>query len=208
MESLTVCTLPLVHLPRKPVWARLGFREGITDPSGVLPQDTLLVERFIAETQVGLVYTKRPYRLDGETCEIAGYRFVSRLVRERFGAALEVLLMAAWARPEDVARLRSLQESGDLRQAVVLDAVLSEKTDFGLDFIGQEEAQARRPRGETLGKRISCGYGDFSLEHQKFFYNTLGLAAHGIRLNDRNILEPEKTVTGLLPIFSGRYADA
>ncbi len=202
MGSLTVRTLPLVHLPRKPVWARLGFREGITDPNGVLPEDALWIERFIAETQVGSVRTVRSYRLDGETCEIEGYRFVSRLVRERFGAAREVLLMAAWARPEDVARLRAWQEAGDLRRALLLDAVLSEKADFGLDFIEQEEGQARRPRGETLGPRLSCGYGDFSLEHQKFFYNTLGLAAHGIVLNERNIFEPEKTVTGLLPIFA------
>lgn len=208
MGSLTVRTLPLVHLPRKPVWTRLGFREGLTDPQGILPADSLLIEQFISETQVGLAYAVRPYHLDGQTCEIEGYRFDSRLVRERFSAAREVLLMAAWARPEDVARLRGFQEAGDLHRAVILDAVLSEKADFGLDFIGQEETQARRPQGETLGPRLSCGYGDFSLEHQKFFYNTLDLAAHGIRLNERNIFEPEKTVTGLIPIFSGRTADA
>jgi cobalamin-dependent methionine synthase I len=116
--------------------------------------------------------------------------------------------MGAAARPQDVARLRDWQAAGELRSAVVLDAVLSEKADFGLDFIEQAVAQERRAQGATLGQRLSCGYGDFSLEHQDFFYNTLELSRHGIRLNERHIFEPEKTVTGLLPIFAGDASHA
>jgi len=201
MQNLETKTLALSHMPRKPVWARLGFREGLTDPSTIPPEHAALIEQLIAETQVILVRAERAFRVDGGVCDISGYRFTSRLVQERFGVAPKVLLMASAARPADVARLCAWQTGGDLHRAVVLDAVLSEKADFGLDFIAQEESQARRPLGDTLGSRISCGYGDFSLEHQKFFYNTLELGRHGIRLNERNIFEPEKTVTGLLPIF-------
>lgn len=90
-----------------------------------------------------------------------------------------------------------------MQDAVILDAVLSEKADFGLDFIEQELTLEWRRSGRIAGRRVSCGYGDFSLEHQQFFHRILEFNHFGIRLSDKFILDPEKTVTALLPIYSG-----
>jgi len=203
MPDLIVKTLTLAHMPRKPVWTRLGFREQTSAREEILPTYEPILNQFIAETQVRLFYIEKPYRLTDGQIDLEGYRFTSHLVRERFGNASAAWVMGASARPEDVARIHRLHETGDLQRAVILDAVLSEKADFGLDFIEQEAAVVLRRSGRTLGRRLSCGYGDFSLEHQKFFYNTLAFDRYGIRISDRNILEPEKTVTALLPIYSG-----
>jgi hypothetical protein len=55
--------------------------------------------------------------------------------------------------------------------------------------------------GRYIGRRFSCGYGDFSLNYQQFFYEILEFEKYGIKINDKNILFPEKTVTALLPVF-------
>jgi hypothetical protein len=205
MLALTVKVITLSHMPRQPIWTRLGFRESQAQSAPFPPEQARLVDRFIAETQVRLFYTELPYTVTkhGEV-DLGGYRFLSGLVRERFGAAEAVLVMGSSALAGDVARLGSLQARGEMQSAVVLDAVLSEKTDFGLDFIEQEIAPVLRRGGRAAGRRLSCGYGDFSLENQKFFYNTLDFGKYGIGINDRFILSPEKTVTALLPIYTGK----
>lgn len=204
MPELTVKTLSLAHMPPKSVWVRLGFRETASARAEIPASFADMVSQFTVETRVRIFFSEKPFAVTPDGLLYIGeYRFASRLVLERFGRPSSVLVMAASALPEDVDRIRAYQEAEDLQRAVILDAVLSEKTDFGLDFIEQEIAVELRRTGRTAGRRLSCGYGDFSLEHQKFFYNTLDLARYGIGLSERNILTPEKTVTALLPIYAG-----
>jgi len=194
-------------MPQKPVWVRLGYRESAAGRTEIPDSFTGLLGGFIADTRVRVFYVEKPFAVTPEgQLHIGEYRFASRLVSERFGHPSSVLVMGASALPEDADRVRRYQESGDLQRAVALDAVLSEKVDFGLDFVEQEAGVELRRTGRTIGRRLSCGYGDFSLEHQKFFYNTLTFERYGIGINERHILTPEKTVTALLPIYSGERA--
>ena len=112
------------------------------------PELAAAVNQFIADTRVRVFYVERPYAVTAEgEIDLGGYRFTSTLVRERFGSAASALVMGASALPEDAARIARFQDGGDLQRAVVLDAVLSEKADFGLDFIEQETASELRRAG-------------------------------------------------------------
>ncbi len=188
-------------MPRQPIYRRLGQRQTQADHEAGMGAYASRIERFVAETQVLMVYVEKSLRLQGAEVDLEGYRFSSRMVAERFAGAGAALVMGASVRPEDFGRLRGFQDEGDLQQAVLLDAVLSEKVDFALDFVEQEMRVELGRSGRRPGRRLSCGYGDFALEQQKYFYATLELARHGITLSDRFILSPEKTVTALLPIY-------
>lgn len=197
---LKVRLVPLPAMPAAPVWTRLGYREQAANRAEILSKYHPLLDRFLRETQVRLFSREAEFRIGNEEVAIEGHRFASRLVRERFSGVNRVYLLGASARQEDIQRWQSLQENHQLEAAVVLDAVLSEKVDYALDFLEQELNQELRRAGRVLGPRISCGYGDFSLENQGYFYQALGFSGYGIKLTPQNLLLPEKTVTAMAPI--------
>jgi len=202
MIGLTVKTARLNQMPVKPVLSRLGYRESRSNPEEILPKYGPVIERFVNETQVRLFYRETPLAVAENGIRLGEYAIASRLLRERFQGAAAALLSAASVLPDDFARLQAFSEHDQLQEAVILDAVLSEKVDFGLDFIQKElEAELRR-QGQQFGPRLSAGYGDFDLKHQAYFYKALDLQRYGVRLNENFILFPEKTVTAVTPIYS------
>jgi len=91
----------------------------------------------------------------------------------------------------------------DVTRAVVFDAVASEMTDAGLDWIMRYWNQELRRENKTLTKRrMSAGYGDFLLENQKIFHALLDLNCLGVTITPQYILVPEKSVTGVAGILS------
>ncbi|MBN1594931.1 hypothetical protein JW933_03300 [candidate division FCPU426 bacterium] len=200
MSDLVVKLIHLHTLPLKPVWTRLGYRENTEVPKVFLERIQSLLEKHVYETKVRIFYREKKYSAQNDMNDIEGYRFASSLVAKHFAPARNVLVLGASADLEDYQRLQVLQIE-DIQQAVVLDAVLSEKADYALDFIEKEVQVELRRRGQHSGRRLSCGYGDFSLENQRFFYDTLDFNHYGIEINERHILYPEKTVTALLPIY-------
>lgn len=199
--NLTVRVLPLHQAPRRPIYIRLGFREDAV--GGAADAFRGRVERMIAETPVRVFHREADVRVSGETVTVGDYAFASAMVARKFGHPARVLIMGASALPESVARRDDLEARGDLARAVMLDAVLSEKTDCALDLVEKELAGEWRRRGWVAGRRLSCGYGDFALVHQRFFYAQLEFARYGITMDERFILHPEKTVTALLPLYAG-----
>ena len=96
------------------------------------------------------------------------------------------------------------QRGSDLATAVIFDAVASEYTDacfnWLMQFYRQELVRENRIFAQ---KRISCGYGDFSLSNQKFFYEALQLSVLGIALTPHSMLVPEKSATAIVGITGG-----
>ncbi len=202
MQALAVQVLSLHHLPVAAVLNRLGHRPS---QAAAAPEDPGLraaILEFIGRTRVRIFSVEKSFRVKDGQIELNGYGFFSQMLLDRFRSPDSVLAMAASALEEDFLEIGRLQEQGEYQRAVILDAVLSEKVDFGLDFLEQQLAVTLRPAGRRLGRRFSCGYGDFSLRHQAFFYQALELGRYGITLSDKFILYPEKTVTALLPIYA------
>ncbi|MCD4814583.1 hypothetical protein K8S19_12945 [bacterium] len=203
MPDLQVKILPLNTVPRMPIWTRLGYREKTAAKDEILPKYEPIIERFVMESKVRVFYMEKAFSIEQDVIVLPDYRFQSNLIRERFSKAEKVFCLGASVMLENYTELQHYQEQGNMEMASILDAVLSEKVDFGLDFIEQEIGVETRRTGCSLGRRLSCGYGDFFLSHQQYFFKALNFAAYGITINDRNILFPEKTVTALLPVFRG-----
>jgi hypothetical protein len=98
----------------------------------------------------------------------------------------------------------SLATQGEnLTRAVILDAVASEMTDSGLDWIMDYMNQVLMRKARRLTKaRFSAGYGDFSLENQKVIHELLRLDKIGVFITDSCILMPEKSVTAVAGIVA------
>ncbi|NTV51677.1 MAG: hypothetical protein HGA76_01500 [Candidatus Firestonebacteria bacterium] len=202
MTQPVVQWAPLTHMPLAAVYTRLGYRAGYSDKTVIQAEYEALLKHWVATTRVRIFYLFQPFGVENGICRLGAHAFASRLIAERFARASRTLLMAASADPADFEKIQKFSEAGDLKTSVVLDAVLSEKVDFALDFLETELKVQFRREGQLLGARLSCGYGDFKLENQQVLFETLGLANYGITLDERFILHPEKTVTALAPIYA------
>ena len=100
-----------------------------------------------------------------------------------------------------------------------IDTVISEEVHSGnyqsafvYDVIGSEAAEAvavslytflsslARQEKFTLTKRFSPGYGDFSLENQKLLFQELSLEDLNIKINDKHVLSPRKSITAVIGV--------
>jgi hypothetical protein len=200
MTGPTVKVVSLNTMPVMPIWTRLGYREKTADQQAIRPKYEPIIQRLVNETRVRVFFLEKNIQIENNEVVLGAHRFSSTLIQTRFAQARSVYLLGASAHPDDMLLLERYHEQ-DMQQAVVLDAILSEKVDFGLDFIEKELTVDLRRQGMKSGQRLSCGYSDFALENQQYFYQELGFEKYGIRINERHILSPEKTVTALLPLY-------
>jgi hypothetical protein len=92
-------------------------------------------------------------------------------------------------------------KNGDGASAVIYDAVGSETAEAAVDWLNMYISRELKRRGESLtSMRFSPGYGDFLLENQRHFFELLKLEDLGVKLTDRYIFMPEKTVTAIAGI--------
>jgi len=92
-------------------------------------------------------------------------------------------------------------KNGDGASAVIYDAVGSETAEAAVDWINTYISRELKRRGESLtAMRFSPGYGDFLLENQRHFFELLKLEDFGVKLTERYIFIPEKTVTAIAGI--------
>lgn len=81
-------------------------------------------------------------------------------------------------------------------KATVFSAVASSLIESFCDYINNMLSCSK-----STSPRFSCGYGDFSLEHQKDILNVLGADKRlGICLTDSYMMIPVKTVTAIVGI--------
>ena len=146
------------------------------------------------------MYIILPVSIEHNTVSIKDYKIESTLVSEVFSGAGSALVMASSACSENILQLEKYKKD-DMGKAVIYDAVLSEAVDHGFLLIGELVQKELIRSVCRLGKRISCGYRDFTLNHQTFFSHVLNLPNYGIKLTPAYILQPEKSATALAPIF-------
>lgn len=197
-----------VELPIKAIYARLGFRKGMT---AIRDAEKSRVEASI-EDAVGIV------QLRGAACVLGlmavgkdgvelqdGTVFSSSALARMLSGCDQVLLMAASAGQDIMDAISSATRSDNLSRAVVLDAVASELTDSGLDWIMDYMNQELTRKARRLTRaRFSAGYGDFLLENQKAMHRILGLDAIGVSITNSSILIPEKSVTAVAGVVPAK----
>ena len=83
----------------------------------------------------------------------------------------------------------------------VWDAVGGESADAAMDFIHRNACRELLRKGMNLSSwRYSPGFGDMTLEVQKFFYRCLRMAEMNIVLTEHCFMLPEKSVTAFAGI--------
>jgi hypothetical protein len=192
----------------KAIYKRLGFKKGVTELNpaeedklaAAIDEASRVVHLMGAACVLGLV------RVDGSGVELEDRTvFTSSALAGMLSGCEQVLLMGATSGQAIMDEILSATQSENLTRAVILDAVASEMTDSGLDWIMDYMNQDLMRKARRLTKaRFSAGYGDFSLENQTSIHALLHLDKIGVSITDRCILMPEKSVTAVAGIVAPR----
>lgn len=193
-----------IPVPQKSVYARLGFRAGMTQ---LKSREQQMMDQYIQEA-VDLIELKGsirtiPVKQAGEVdIELEnGVVFSSRSLSRMLSGCGQVLLMGATAGGKIMEEISKATASDDLTRAVVLDAVASEMTDHALNWImSYADLDIRRSSLKLMKKRFSAGYGDFSLMNQRTMFEMLCMEQIGVSITETCILVPEKSVTAIAGI--------
>jgi len=195
-----------ITVPVKRVYTRLGYVQNKTK-LGSSQRDK--IEGFIEQAKSLLSLKGAAIFLSTEKIEAGqislskGVCFNSKALAELLAGCPEVLLMAATAGDKIIQAIQEDSSGKNVMRAVVFDAVASETTDSGLDWITNYfNSQLRRKNMRLTQRRFSAGYGDFSLDNQKTIHKILELEKIGVALSPEYLLIPEKTVTAVCGVRS------
>ena len=193
-----------VQMPEKEIFSRLRYNIHKTE----IDQDSLIKIKGIMSKGFEVC---RPQGVWGR-CDIndiigekvvfdSGVVIKSVSIAKLLSSCHSAVFMASTAGPAIVEMALNAVLSGDGGAAVILDAVGSETAEAAIEWMNSYIGSIVRKNGEVLtSMRFSPGYGDFSIEYQKIFYEMLQLDKMGVILTDKFILVPEKTVTAVAGI--------
>lgn len=189
--------------PIQSVLFRLGYKNGMTQvPEAQLSSiDAAIKDGFsLCELKGAYSYYDILSVTDSTVVIAGGIEFKSKGLSALFQGCTRALLLAATAGKPVILRRDAEVASGNGSTALILDAAASETADYGLDWMQEMQEKQLVKRSIQVTRRFSPGYGDLELSNQKPLYELLGLEKIGILINDRFILEPEKSVIGLCGI--------
>ncbi len=192
-----------LEINKKAVWGLLGYRIKSTVLSSRIKEivdhcfkeaETLINPRgtYIVRTishkndSIGLENTELVLR--GES--------MKKLLKDSFA----VVLMAVTIGPGIDKKIQEETEAGRMERAVIFDVIGSEAVEAAANALNHLlDTQARHIRA-SLTMRFSPGYGDLSLDFQKEIHKELKLDELGIRINEKNLLYPQKTITAVIGV--------
>ena len=203
MESKIFDTITL-EMPIEHIYSRLGYARGKTK---ITKAQEEALSRSILEAQEFLELQGSAARLmviakDAEKVTLENnIVFKSISLAQLLKDCDEVFFLGATAGMKIHEFIRDNSTEGDMTRAVVFDAVASECVDKALDWMMEYfYSELRRENKAFTRFRFSAGYGDFALDNQHIFYDTLQLARFGVRLTATSMFVPEKTVTALVGV--------
>jgi hypothetical protein len=204
MVPVQVFSSITIQVPRKSIFKRLGYREGVTQ---VIPDEMRDLDESVeyAASLVRLKGAGKRFNVDVEGVSrirlATGPVFESRDLAKFLRNCGEILLIGATGGSDIVEAIHECTESDNMTRSVVLDAVASEMVDASLDWLcNYFNRELTRENKRLSRRRFSAGYGDFSLEDQHSIYDLLELKRIGIDINESAILIPEKSVTAIVRI--------
>ena len=194
----------MIDMPTEHIYSRLGYACGKTK---IIKAQEEEISRFILEAQEFLKLQGAAMRLNILAKDAGQVTLEKNIVLKSISLAQllkdcdEVFFLGATAGLKIHEFIRSNSKEGDMTKAVVFDAVASECVDKSLDWMMEYfYAQLRRESKAFSRFRFSAGYGDFSLDNQRIFYDTLQLGHFGVRLTATSMFVPEKTVTAVVGV--------
>jgi hypothetical protein len=97
-------------------------------------------------------------------------------------------------------KVSEFNQKGELARAVVLDAIGSVAAENTADFINLQICEWCQKKGWGTSQRFSPGYGNWSLEGQKFIFSLLPAENIKVRLNQSCMMIPIKSVSFAIKI--------
>lgn len=97
-------------------------------------------------------------------------------------------------------KVRELNQRGELAFAVILDAIGSVAAENTADFVNLQICEWCQKKGWGTSPRFSPGYGNWSLEGQKFIFSLLPAEKIKVRLNQSCMMIPRKSVSFAIKI--------
>jgi len=193
-----------IKAPEERIYHRLGYRDAVVQIS---PHQEKEIESYIDDALLALdlkgagKIVAIQDKSEGKVVLQDGIVFESNLFASLVADCTEVLFMAATSGSRIIENIQSFQND-NLTKASIYDATASELVDASLEWIQQYfYQQLRRENRFLIQRRISCGYGDFSISYQKTIYDVLELKRLGIEITEYFLLLPEKSVTAVSGIM-------
>lgn len=189
---------------RNYVMTRLGFRKNLTEID--LNHQRKLDQGF----RDGMIYCRskgtagrfiiKSHQKEAILIE-TGLCFQSKSLARLLESSDELIIFAATVGKEIVERINMEIEQGDAAYGTILDAIASETADACLDWIVNFFNKILYREGKRITKhRYSPGYGDLDLSYQKAIFDLLDLGKLEVRLTEKLMLTPEKSVIAIAGI--------
>jgi hypothetical protein len=211
MEKLNVFNRIPVTLPEKEIFSRLKYNIHKTEMDDESRKKILsAINKGFALCEPKGAWTRSDItdRSEESLTFANGIVIKSRSIVKLLSDSVAAVFFSATAGQAIVEISAESFRNGDGASAVIYDAVGSETAEAAVDWINTYISRELNRRGESLtSMRFSPGYGDFLLENQRHFFELLKLADFGIKLTDRYIFIPEKTVTAIAGIEKNRRGE-
>ncbi|MFC2017339.1 vitamin B12 dependent-methionine synthase activation domain-containing protein [Chloroflexota bacterium] len=93
-----------------------------------------------------------------------------------------------------------LAEDGLILQAAVLDAIGSVAAESVANIVQDKVGEIASDQGLVISRRFSPGYCDWGISQQKIVFQAVDGDAVGIRLTERCLMIPRKSISGIIGI--------
>lgn len=147
------------------------------------------------EARPKCIYKRFEISVDGNTADFGFMRVRSENLAKNLSGCKAVYIFASTL-GISVDRLFQKYIKIDAAKAVMCSSIASALIESFCDYIN-----GILKKKDSLRPRFSCGYGDFSLEHQGSILSSLDAEKHiGIYLTDSYMMVPVKSVTAIIGI--------
>ncbi len=204
MEKLNIFDRIPLTLPEKEIFSRLKYNIHKTEMDDDSRKKILsIINRGFDLCEPKGVWTRSEIaeRSSDSVTFANGIVINSRSISDLLSSSSAAVFFSATAGAGIVEISADSFKNGDGASAVIYDAVGSETAEAAIDWLNTYISRELKRRGESLTPmRFSPGYGDFLLENQRYFFELLKLENFGVKLTERYIFIPEKTVTAIAGI--------
>jgi hypothetical protein len=186
-----------IHVPESVIAGRLGFKGQKAIPDRFRASYHRAMEELIGASKPEALFDTTEVVPGGNTVVIGDHEMTGELIQKHLsGTDHATLLLATLGLGVD----RIIDEKGregDTVASFFTDGIASEMVEF---FVRELDMILRRENPEMAGgTRISPGYGDLSLEHNRWMVEVLGGEAIGISVVEGSFqMIPRKSISAIL----------
>jgi len=95
---------------------------------------------------------------------------------------------------------QNYQKNGDFLEAFVVDSIGSATVENAMNSIQHSLEKEMKKEGKKITNRYSPGYCEWSLSGQRSLFRTIGENPTGIKINESCLMQPIKSVSGIIGI--------